>query len=104
MERSRLQGTEAGVGTEAGAEVDVVVAVVVAATAAAVVVVVAVVVGYEVVVDARAAKILSDGAAARAKETPRRGEVAHTEAFGKCLDVVECVEWQEAVEALCGWC
>lgn len=82
----------------------VVVAVVVAATAAAVVVVVAVVVGYEVVVDARAAKILSDGAAARAKETPRRGEVAHTEAFGKCLDVVECVEWQEAVEALCGWC
>lgn len=56
------------------------------------------------VVDARAAKILSDGAAARAKETPRRGEVAHTEAFGKCLDVVECVEWQEAVEALCGWC
>lgn len=93
MERSRLQGTEAGVGTEAGAEVDVVE-----------VVVVAVVVGYEVVVDARAAKILSDGAAARAKETPRRGEVAHTEAFGKCLDVVECVEWQEAVEALCGWC
>lgn len=93
MERSRLQGTEAGVGTEAGAEVDVVE-----------VVVVAIVVGYEVVVDARAAKILSDGAAARAKETPRRGEVAHTEAFGKCLDVVECVEWQEAVEALCGWC
>lgn len=93
MERSRLQGTEAGVGTEARAEVDVVE-----------VVVVAVVVGYEVVVDARAAKILSDGAAARAKETPRRGEVAHTEAFGKCLDVVECVEWQEAVEALCGWC
>lgn len=93
MERSRLQGTEAGVGTEAGAEVDVVE-----------VIVVAVVVGYEVVVDARAAKILSDGAAARAKETPRRGEVAHTEAFGKCLDVVECVEWQEAVEALCGWC